>query len=122
MLVALISFKMSNALAFIEKDGYAARLDNMVCSDPIMLVKLDGTNEIFMDVMLHAVMDLADEGKTIADIKYKGKGTMRWFQVVFPPIVRPLFYGILGHDRAFLGYLVASQSSIALEKKALGIA
>jgi hypothetical protein len=88
----------------------------------ICLARLDVSNEIFMDVMLTAIMDLAAEGKTMADIKYKGKNSERWFRMVFPPILSPVFLGVLTRGDVLAGYLVVTQSLTCNVRKGLGIA
>ncbi len=120
--MVFISFKTCNPLDFVEKAGYNARLDIKDDSGPIMLTQLDGSNEIFMDMMLYAIMDLAAEGKTIAIVRYKGKGTKRWFQMVFSPIISPSFYGIFDQNCMLIGYLVANKSMISTRRVVIGIA
>ncbi len=118
----LISFKTCNPIEFVQRDGYKANLLITGRAEALSFVMLDGSSETFMDVMLTAVMDLVAEGKTIADIRYKGKGVRRWFHMVFPPMSLPIFFGILDQHDILIGYLVVNQSIISAARKGLGIA
>ncbi|MEX2717903.1 MAG: GNAT family N-acetyltransferase [Candidatus Sigynarchaeota archaeon] len=118
----LLSFKQCNPLDFVQKGGYETHLDIGGSVGTVMLVMLDGSNEIFRDVILAAIVDLAAEGKTITDIRYKGKNTRRWFQMVFPAALSPVFFGILDRHNSLMGYLVVNQSSLSAARKVLGIA
>ncbi|MEX2680366.1 MAG: hypothetical protein Q6373_002105 [Candidatus Sigynarchaeota archaeon] len=118
----LLSFKTCNPLDFVQHGGYKVYLDVGGSVGTIMLAALDGSNEIFMDVMLAAIIDLAAEGKTIADIRYKGKNPRRWFQIMFPPMHSPTFFGILDRTSSLKGYLVVIQSRLSPARKGLGIA
>jgi RimJ/RimL family protein N-acetyltransferase len=118
----LLSFKTNNPLEFVHESSYSARIDTGRNMGIISLVSLDGSSERFMDMMLVAMMDLAAEGKTISEIRYKGKGTRRWFQSVFPSAFVPAFFGILDRDNAMLGYLILNKSVLSHTRKGLGIA
>jgi hypothetical protein len=118
----LISFKACNPIEFIQDNGYKANILIKERAEALSFVMLDGSSETFMDVMRTAVMDLVAEGKTIADIRYKGKGVRRWFQMVFPPVLSPIFFGIVDQHKTLIGYLVANQSVISDTRKGLGIA
>ncbi len=102
--------------------GYRATLVSNRREENLLFAQLDGSSEIFMDVILTAIMDLEAEGKTIADIKYKGKGTRRWFQMIYPTILSPIFFGIIGEKNIMIGYLVAFRSVISQTRKGIGIA
>ncbi|MEX2681605.1 MAG: GNAT family N-acetyltransferase [Candidatus Sigynarchaeota archaeon] len=120
--MVFLSFKACNPHEFIKKDGYRARLDIPDRSGSFMLSQLDGSSEIFMDIILHAIMDLAAEGKTIANVRYQGRRTRHWFQMVFPSIMEPLFYGISNHEFLLVGYLLMTKSVISSTRKVMGIA
>jgi RimJ/RimL family protein N-acetyltransferase len=118
----LLTFKDCNPLDFIREMGYKADLLVDGGAGRFSLVLLDGSSESFMDVILTAIMDLAAERKTIADIKYTGKGARRWFSIIFPPVLAPIFFGILDRGTRMVGYLVATQSISSPARKGLGIA
>ncbi len=59
----LLSFKTCNPLDFLQDAGYNAHLDIGGSVGTILLVALDGSNEIFMDMMRTAIIDLAAEGE-----------------------------------------------------------
>ena len=118
----LISFKTCNPTEFIQDNGYKANISIKERAEALSFLMLDGSSETFMDVMLTALIDLVAEGKTITDVRYKGKGARRWFRMVFPPILSPIFFGILDPHNTLIGYLVAIQSVISTTRKALGIA
>jgi GNAT superfamily N-acetyltransferase len=118
----LISFKSSNPSEFIQKNGYRAILVGDAGEEKLSLAMLDGSNEKLMDVLLNAIMDLQAEGKVVSDIRYKGKGVRRWFQMVYPAVLQPTFFGVFTTGGAMVGYLVAFQSSLSPSRKVIGIA
>ncbi|MEX2680363.1 MAG: GNAT family N-acetyltransferase [Candidatus Sigynarchaeota archaeon] len=118
----LISFKACNPREFIQPDGYTATLIRSGTEGNLILATLDGSNEILMEVILLALIDLMAEGKTITEVKYKGKGARRWFQMVYPPVLVPVFFGILNHDESLIGYVVASKSALSPTRIVIGIA
>ncbi len=118
----LTAFKTCNPCELIQKGGYQAMLVGTGSEEPLLLAMLDGSNEVLMDVLLNALMDLKAEGKTVADIRYKGKSVRRWFQTVYPDALSPCFLGIFTPEYVMVGYLVAFQSPLSATRKLIGIA
>ncbi len=118
----LIVFKTSKASEYIQKGGYQATLLGTGSEELLSLATLDGSNEELMDVLLNAIMDLKAEGKTVTDIRYKGKSVQRWFRIVYPDALSPYFLGIFTSAGVMVGYLVVFQSPLSVTRKLIGIA
>ncbi len=118
----LISFTSSNPSEFILENGYRAMLVGNIGEEKLSLSMLDGSNEKLMDVLLKAIMDLQAEGKVVSDIRYKGKATKRWFQMIYPSALAPIFLGIFASEGTMIGYLVAFQSTLSPTRKVIGLA
>ncbi|MBD3188890.1 GNAT family N-acetyltransferase [Candidatus Bathyarchaeota archaeon] len=82
------------------------------CTLVVSVMNLE--NDDVVDEILHDIQQENNEGTTNVNIRYRGKNPQRWFSMIYPPVLDPMFLriGLPGGEKVGWISLYASQVEI----------